>query len=79
MTKRCLEDPWEPINCYNDAGAEQFVADMVSAGIPNIRSYLYNDCFVTLTRNTADFTLSYLALADSVLKLFNPSLRYVFV
>ena len=48
---------------------------MSSAGITSIRSLIYDDCWVSLTRNTTSFALSYLNLADSLLKLFNPSTR----
>ena len=49
--------------------------EMSAAGIPSIRSYVYDECWVALTRNTTSFALSYLNFADSLLKLFNPSTR----
>ena len=72
---RAQEDKWEPINCFNRPGTERFVDEMSSAGIPSVRSYVYDDCWVALTRNTTSFALSYLNFADSLLKLFNPSTR----
>ena len=72
---RAQEDKWTPINCFNKAGTERFIDEMSSAGIPSIRSLIYDDCWVSLTRNTTSFALSYLNLADSLLKLFNPSTR----
>ena len=72
---RAQEDKWEPINCFNRPGTERFVDEMSSAGIPSVRSYVYDECWVALTRNTTSFALSYLNFADSLLKLFNPSTR----
>lgn len=72
---RAQEDRWEPINCFNRPGTERFVDEMSSAGIPSVRSYVYDECWVALTRNTTSFALSYLNFADSLLKLFNPSTR----
>lgn len=72
---RAQEDKWEAINCFNRPGTERFVDEMSSAGIPSIRSYVYDECWVALTRNTTSFAISYLNFADSLLKLFNPSTR----
>jgi len=72
---RIQEDKWTPINCFNKAGMERFIDKMSSAGIPSIRSLTYDDCWVSLMRNITSFALSYLNLADSLLKLFNPSTR----
>merc|ERR1712223_1051938 len=75
MGLRAQEDKWEPINCFNRPGTERFVDEMSSAGIPSVRSYVYDECWAALTRNTTSFALSYLNFADSLLKLFNPSTR----
>ena len=72
---RAQEDKWEAINCFNRPGTERFVDEMSSAGIPSIRSYVYDECWVSLTRNTTSFALSYLNFADSLLRMFNPSTR----
>jgi len=72
---RGMEDKWAPINCFNKSGTDRFVDEMSSAGIPSIRSLIYDECWVSLTRNTTSFALSYLNLTDSLLKLFNPSTR----
>jgi hypothetical protein len=72
---RAHEDRWEPINCYNAAGTERFMEELSAAGIPSARAYVYDDCWVALTRNTTSFSLSYLSFADSLMKLFTPSLR----
>ena len=72
---RAQEDKWEAINEFNRTGTERFVDEMSAAGIPSIRSYVYDECWVALTRNTTSFALSYLNFADSLLKLFNPSTR----
>ena len=72
---RAQEDKWEPINCFNKAGTERFLEEMTTAGLPSVRSYVQDQCFVALTRNTTSFSLSYLNLADSLLRLFNPSTR----
>ena len=72
---RAQEDRWEPINCFNKAGTQRFMDEMTSAGIPSVRGYVYDECWVALTRNTTSFSLSYLSFADSLLKLFNPTLR----
>ena len=74
---RAQEDKWEPINCFNKAGTERFLEEMTTAGLPSVRSYVQDQCFVALTRNTTSFSLSYLNLADSLLRLFCPSMRYV--
>jgi len=72
---RAQEDRWEPINCFNASGVERFCEEMASAGLPSARAYVYDNVWVSLTRNTTSFSLSYLSLADSLLKLYNPSLR----
>ncbi len=72
---RAQEDRWEPINCFNSAGTERFLGEMSAAGVPSARAYVYDDCWVALTRNTTSFSLSYLAFTDSLLRLFNPGLR----
>ena len=72
---RAQEDKWEAINCFNKAGMERFLEEMAAAGIPSVRAHVYDECRVALTNNTTSFALSYLNLADSLLKLFNPSLR----
>jgi len=72
---RAQEDKWEPINCFNKAGTERFLEEMATAVVPSVRSYVQDQCFVGLTRNTASFSLSYLLLADSLLRLFSPSMR----
>ena len=74
---RAQEDKWEPINCFNKAGTERFLEEMATAGLPSVRSYVQDQCFVALTRNTTSFSLSYLNLADSLLRLFCPSMRYL--
>ena len=61
---------------YNKTETERFLEEMAAAGIPSVRSYVQDQCFVALTRNTASFSLSYLHLADSLLRLFCPSMRY---
>ena len=60
---------------FNKAGTERFLEEMATAGVPSVRSYVQDQCFVGLTRNTASFSLSYLLLADSLLRLFSPSMR----
>ncbi len=72
---RAQEDRWEPVNCFNKAGAERFLDEMSAAGIPSARNYLYDECWIALTQNTTSFSLSYLSFADSLLRMFNPSLR----
>ncbi len=72
---RAQEDKWESINCYNKAGTERFLEEMASAGIPSVRAHVQDQCFVSLTRNTTSFSLSYLTLTDSLLRLFSPSMR----
>ena len=72
---RAQEDKWEAINCFNKVGTERFLEEMASAGLPSVRSYVQDQCFIALTRNTASFSLSYLHLADSLLRLFCPSMR----
>ena len=74
---RAQEDKWEPINCFNKAGTERFLEEMATAGLPSVRSYVQDQCFVVLTRNTTSFSLSYLNLADSLLRLYCPSMRYL--
>ena len=64
---------------YNKTETERFLEEMAAAGIPSVRSYVQDQCFVALTRNTASFSLSYLHLADSLLRLFCPSMRYYFI
>lgn len=72
---RAQEDKWEPINCFNKAGTERFLEEMATAGIPSVRAHVQDQCWIALTRNTTSFSLSYLNLADSLLRLFNPSMR----
>jgi hypothetical protein len=72
---RAQEDKWEPINCFNKAGTDRFLEEMGSAGIPSVRAHVQDQCWVSLTRNTTSFSLSYLNLADSLLRLFSPSMR----
>ncbi len=72
---RAQEDRWEPINCFNAAGTERFLAEASAAGIPSVRAYVYDECWIALTRNTTSFSLSYLSFTDSLLKLFNSGLR----
>ena len=52
-----MEDKWAPINCFNKSGTDRFVDEMSSAGIPSIRSLIYDECWVSLTRNTTRFGL----------------------
>lgn len=73
---RAQEDKWEPINCFNKAGTDRFLEEMASAGLPSVHSYVQDQCFVALTRNTTSFSISYLNLTDSLLRLFSPSTRY---
>ncbi len=47
---RAQEDRWEPINCFNSAGTERFLAEMSAAGVPSARAYVYDECWVALTR-----------------------------
>jgi len=72
---RAQEERWELINCFNVSGVERFCEEMASADLPSAKVYVYNDVWVSLTRNLTSFSLSYLSLADSLLKLYNPSLR----
>eukprot|EP00096_Caligus_rogercresseyi_P015340 TRINITY_DN7788_c0_g1_i1.p1 TRINITY_DN7788_c0_g1~~TRINITY_DN7788_c0_g1_i1.p1 ORF type:complete len:751 (-),score=187.76 TRINITY_DN7788_c0_g1_i1:627-2591(-) len=72
---RATDDKWEPINCFNHSGKEKFISEMTAAGIPSIRAYIIDDVYVSLTGNTASFSLAYLSFADNLLKLYNASHR----
>lgn len=72
---RAQEDKWEAINCYNKSGTERFLQGMSAAGLPSVRTFVYDECRISLTNNTTSFALSYLHLVDCLLKLYNPSLR----
>ncbi|XP_040577089.1 exocyst complex component 8 isoform X2 [Lepeophtheirus salmonis] len=72
---RAQDDKWEPINCFNHSGKEKFLSEMSKAGISSIRAYVFDDCYISLTTNTASFSLAYLSFAQNLLKLYNASLR----
>ena len=55
----------------------RFLQEMSAAGLPSVRAHVYEDVRIGLTSNTTSFALSYLHLVDSLLKLFNSSLRSV--
>ena len=57
------------------SGLSNILNESISNYNPKVRAYVYDECWVALTRNTTSFSLSYLSFADCLLKLFNFSLR----
>ena len=53
----------------------RFLQEMSAAGLPSVRGHFYEEVRIGLTKNTTSFAVSYLHLVDSLLKLYNPSLR----
>nr|CAG4646074.1 EOG090X021B [Macrothrix elegans] len=66
---RASEDKWRPVNFVNKNGLVRFSEDMNEIGITPIQPWIYDDCMVSLTSNTINFSKAYLSFLEDVLKL----------
>ncbi|XP_077510843.1 exocyst complex component Exo84 [Amblyomma americanum] len=72
---RAAEDRWRPQNLYNKAGLQKLIDDMNNLGVSGISSYVYDECWVSLSSNTVSFCKTFLNLLDDLLKLHTPVTR----
>lgn len=76
--QRAKEDLWRPMNHFNETMVSKFCDEMESLGLgPAVRPLIYDECWVSLTQNTAQFAKSIIAFVDAALKLYTISLHPV--
>ncbi|KAG1670499.1 Exocyst complex component 8 [Nymphon striatum] len=66
---RSQEEKWRPMNHQNKAGITKFLDDMKDIGIASIHTYIYDECLVSLTNNSVQFSKAYINFLEDVLKL----------
>nr|CAG4641498.1 EOG090X021B [Eurycercus lamellatus] len=66
---RALEDKWRPVNFNSKTGLARFADDMNEIGVASIHAWVYDECWVSLTSNTINFSKAFLTLLDDALKL----------
>lgn len=74
---RAGEDLWRPMNHLSKPNCNRFIEDMCAIGFNHLSSFVYDDCFVSLTPNTVLFTKSTLVFVDDTLKMYTPALESV--
>ncbi|ESO87616.1 hypothetical protein LOTGIDRAFT_207015 [Lottia gigantea] len=67
---RSTDDLWRPMNHLNKRDCDKFLAEMLSSGLEAIKECVYDECFISLTMNTTQFSKSVLIFAEDLLKLF---------
>jgi hypothetical protein len=69
--QRAREDLWRPMNHFNEPMVVKFCHEMEGLGLgPPVKALVYDECWVSLSQNTAQFSKSILAVVDSLLKLY---------
>ncbi|CAL1296570.1 unnamed protein product [Larinioides sclopetarius] len=69
---RANDDKWRPQNLQNSANSKKLLDDLREMGIDSAESYLYDECWLSLTTNTTAFAKMYLNFLEDLLKLYTP-------
>nr|XP_022342555.1 exocyst complex component 8-like isoform X2 [Crassostrea virginica] len=68
---RGTEDKWRPMNHMNEKDCNKFVEEVLTTGL-DLKPYVYDDCFVSLTVNTVNFCKACLSLSRDLLTMHSP-------
>lgn len=71
---RAQDELWRAMNLQSRSECEKFVAEMKTLGF-DIKQYVFDGCFVSLTSTTVQFAKSSLTLADDLLRLYTIELE----
>lgn len=77
--RNAVEDKWKPLNLENKASLDKFLGEMSDIGIASIHAFIYDGCCISLTRNTTQFSRSYLTYIDDVLRMHHRTYHVVIV
>ncbi|XP_076033752.1 exocyst complex component Exo84 [Oratosquilla oratoria] len=69
---RAQEDTWKTLQYNSKEQLQKFLDDMNDIGIANVESYVFDDTSVGLTNNTVQFTRTFLAYLEDVIRLYWP-------
>lgn len=72
---RAADDKWLPQNLQNKAGISRFLEDMMDIGISGIVSFIYDECYVSLSLNTTTFCKAYMNYCEDLMKLYTPTMQ----
>ncbi|XP_054714225.1 exocyst complex component 8-like [Uloborus diversus] len=72
---RSNDDKWRPQNLQNTTNSKKLLDDLREMGIDNAESYLFDECWLTLTINITAFAKMYLNFLDDLLKLYTPAVH----
>ncbi|XP_062614087.1 exocyst complex component 8-like [Saccostrea cucullata] len=67
---RAIEDKWRPMNHLNEKDCNKFVEEVASTGL-DLKPYVYDDCFISLTVNTVNFSKACLSLSRDLLTMYS--------
>lgn len=76
---RASEDKWRPMNFQNRAGLTKFLEDTAEIGITSMHTFVYDECWISLTSNTIYFSKAFLNFVDDVLKMHTPETHALIV
>lgn len=63
---RAADDQWRPMNHLNDKDCKKFIEEMSLAGL-DLQSFVYDNCFISLTMNTVQFSKACLCFTKDLL------------
>lgn len=66
---RAQDEMWRSMNLQNKNDCDKFVAEMTKAGF-DVKPYIFDSCFVSLTQTTVQFTKSSVTLVEDLIKLY---------
>lgn len=66
---RSGDDRWRPMNHQNEKDCNKFLDDMAAVGI-DLNEFVYGECFISLTMNTAQFCRACIVTSQSMLLMY---------
>ncbi|XP_014664486.1 PREDICTED: exocyst complex component 8-like [Priapulus caudatus] len=68
--RSAVEDTWKPMDLQDKPSLDKFLTEMSNIGVASIHAFVYDDVCISLTKNTVQFSKSYLVYMDDVLKMY---------
>lgn len=66
---RGAEDKWRPMNHMSEKDCHKFVEEVSAVGL-DLKPYVYDDCFISLTVNTVNFCKACLSLSRDLMTMY---------
>lgn len=72
---RANDDKWRPQNLQNTTNSKKLLDDLREMGFDTVETYLFDECWLTLTANTTAFAKMYVNFLEDLLKLYTPTVH----